>query len=71
MLKGVLYLADGLKGFKVTWKKDEKWLCDYAWEHSSPPAWIKDLIKAEYKRTHGETSVQEVQKPMNTNIFDL
>jgi hypothetical protein len=62
----VLNLADELKAIKITWKSDEKWLHDYAYQQSSPAAWVKDLMKADYKKNHAE----ELQK-INTdnNLF--
>lgn len=39
-----------LKPVKITWKEKEIDIHDYTWTHSSPSAWIKDLIKIEYER---------------------
>lgn len=47
-----------LKAVKITWKEDEKYLHDFAWEHSSPSAWFKDLAKAEYKRQNQDSKPQ-------------
>jgi hypothetical protein len=63
-------LADEeLKPIKITWKKEEKKYCEYALEHSSPSAWAKDLIIADYKKTHEEEKEQKKQN--NNNVLNF
>jgi hypothetical protein len=60
-------VADEMKPVKITWKNDEQWLHDFAWEHSSPSAWFKDLAIAEYKRQNSN----ELPKQSSNGVFDL
>ena len=57
-----------LDPIKITFKLDEKWLGAYANKHSSPAAWIKDLMIADYEKTHKEEPQQQKQ---NSGMFDL
>lgn len=68
MHRGVLWLADEMKPVKITWKEDERWLHDFALEHSSPSAWFKDLAIAEYKRKN--TEEQPMQNKGFMNFLD-
>lgn len=56
-----------LKSIYVTFKKDEELICNYANNHSSPAAYIKDLIRDDMeKRTNNSNHTKDI----NYNMFD-
>lgn len=61
-----------MKPITVTFKQSEKWLYDYIAEHSSPPAYLKDLAMMDYKRnnTYSEAPKKEIKNVPNFDFLD-
>lgn len=61
-------MATNYKPVKLTWKEDEEWMCNFVYEHASPSAYLKDLIKEDYKKKYKE-EVDKIKKESNLPDF--
>lgn len=61
---------DGLKPFTVTFKTDEKYLCEFAYSHASPSLWVKDLIIREYRKQYSEQVSQMISPPNLQRVIE-